>query len=380
MSEELRPEEQIVEPQEEITQEAEVEAPMEAEPEKVEEVPTEEEPKVEEPETEEEERKVEKTPEEPEAEPEVEKEEENKPKEETPQEEEKVEEPKVEEPVEDVEAIKKELAELKAIQQEEKEIKDFSTKRDVAINQYNEMCGRLANALAGEFEKYGIDTTKSIDEIAKEDPAKAEIAKGLITQAERIQNEQKAKVNDELNAAFTDIVFTRAARLMEKFELTEQQQEVVAETFIAIMENSGIKDLAEDLMAKVELAVAKAKMVAPKVVEAVKETKEAVEAVKEVVEAIKEEPKVEVEEQVPEVVIPEPVVEPVAEEDFKEGAVQNAEVTPAAALDETNVLQKLASLPHKERVAFYKENYDLITRASQIASAEHARRMTNGEV
>lgn len=354
----------------EVIEEPVVEEPKE-EPEQVEEP---EQPK-EEPEQQEEEEK-EKPVEEPKEEPvEEPKDEEEKPE---------VEEPKEEpETQEDIEAIKKELEELKAERQEENQLKEFTEKRDNSIQEYNDMCNRLANALQGEFEKYGIDINKTMDELAKEDPTKAEIAKGLIQQAERIQNEQKAKINNELNTAFTDIVFTKAARLMEKFDLTEEQQVVVAETFLNIMQNSGIKDLAEDLSAKVELAVAKAKMVVPKVVEAVKETKEAVEAIKEAVDAVKEEPvkgeEVPVEPQVP--AEPEqPKVEPVAVEDFEEGVADKTVSAPAADIDETNVLQKLAALPHKERVAFYTKHYDLITRASLIAAREHEQRLRNGEV
>lgn len=287
------------------------------------------------------------------------------------------------EPQEDIEAIKKELEELKAERQEENQLKEFTEKRDNSIQEYNNMCNRLANALQGEFEKYGIDINKTMDELVKEDPAKAEIAKGLIQQAERIQNEQKAKINNELNTAFTDIVFTKAARLMEKFDLTEEQQVVVAETFLNIMQNSGIKDLTEDLSAKVELAVAKAKMVVPKVVEAVKETKEAVDAIKEAVDAVKEEP-TKGEEAPAEPEVPaepeQPKVEPVAVEDFEEGVADKTVSAPAADIDETNVLQKLAALPHKERVAFYTKHYDLITRASLIAAREHEQRLRNGEV
>lgn len=380
MSDELNvnnPEEQVVDPTQgvepaiEVTDEvidgqAEV-SPEVEEPEK--EVPEENEaPKEEEVKEEEEPSRDEEEVNEPE------KVEEEEPKEEPEQPKEEVEEPEEAPPEEDVEAIKRELEELKAIQKEEQDLKEFATKRDNCVNEYNEMCGRLANALQGEFEKYGIDVNKSLDDIAKEDPAKAEIAKGLIAQAQRIQEEQKAKVNQELNTAFTDIVFTKAARIMEKFNLTDAQQGIVAETFINIMENSGIRDLAEDLQAKVELAVAKAKMVAPAVVKAVEETKEAVEAIKEVAEVVQQEPLVE-EQPKPQ----EPVVEPVAVDDFAEGVVERKDTTPAAALDESNVLQKLASLPHKERVAFYKENFDLITRASMKAAREHEQRLRNGE-
>lgn len=308
---------------------------------------------------------------------------EEEPKEQEEQEEKPEEEQEKPEPQEDIEAIKKELEELKAERQEENQLKEFTEKRDNSIQEYNNMCDRLANALQGEFEKYGIDINKTMDELAKEDPAKAEIAKGLIQQAERIQNEQKAKINNELNTAFTDIVFTKAARLMEKFDLTEEQQVVVAETFLNIMQNSGIKDLAEDLSAKVELAVAKAKMVVPKVVEAVKETKEAVDAIKEAVDAVKEEP-TKGEEAPAEPEVPaepeQPKVEPVAVEDFEEGVADKTVSAPAADIDETNVLQKLAALPHKERVAFYTKHYDLITRASLIAAREHEQRLRNGEV
>ena len=73
-------------------------------------------------------------------------------------------------------------------------------------------------------------------------------------------------------------------------------------------------------------------------------------------------------------------VEPVAVEDFEEGVADKTVSAPAADIDETNVLQKLAALPHKERVAFYTKHYDLITRASLIAAREHEQRLRNGEV
>lgn len=336
---------------------------------------------------------------------EEEKETEEAPQEEEPQEEEapqeeapaEVEEPEVEDVKEElpqeenIEDVKRELEELKAIQKEQEELANFAQKRDTSIKEYNEMCGRLANALQGEFERYGIDTTKSLDDLRKEDPTKAEIAKGLIEQAQRIQEEQKTKVNNELNTAFQDVVFTKAARIMDKFKLTVEQQGIAAETFINIMENSGLKDMAEDLQAKIELAVARAKMIAPAVVKAVEETKEAVEAAKEVVEVVKEAKEM---TEVPEEAEPpkgaeevpeapkepeQPKVEPMDVDDFKEGVVEHKDSTPSAALDESNVLQKLASLPHKKRVAFYKENFDLITRASMIAAREHEQRLRNGE-
>lgn len=371
----------VPEPNSEEPKEVIKEPEVEEQPKEPEQVEEPQQQPEEEPEQQEEETKDEPV-EEPAKEAEEQKEEE--PKEQEEEEKADEEQPKEEpEPQEDIEAIKKELEELKAERQEENQLKEFTEKRDNSIQEYNDMCNRLANALQGEFEKYGIDINKTMDELAKEDPAKAEIAKGLIQQAERIQNEQKAKINNELNTAFTDIVFTKAARLMEKFDLTEEQQVVVAETFLNIMQNAGIKDLAEDLSAKVELAVAKAKMVVPKVVEAVKETKEAVDAIKEAVDAVKEEPtkgeEAPVEPEIP--AEPEqPKVEPVAVEDFEEGVADKTVSAPAADIDETNVLQKLAALPHKERVAFYTKHYDLITKASLIAAREHEQRLRNGEV
>lgn len=271
----------------------------------------------------------------------------------------------------DVEALRKEVEELRAVQKEEAALKEFEVKRNTAIRQYDETCEKLANALAGEFERYGIDTTKTLEDIKKEDPAKAQIAIGLITQAERLKSEHKAKINSELNSAFTDMVFDKAARLMDKFGLTEDQQVAAAETFLTIMENTGIKDMAEDLATKVELAVAKAKMVAPAVEKAVKETVEAVQAVQEAAEVIKEEvPPVEKNEPAKEEPVkPEPVVEAVDVSDFEDGIAGGKGVPEGNAITVDNVLEKLAALPHKERVGFYKEHFALINQASAKQSA-----------
>lgn len=290
---------------------------------------------------------------------------------------------------ENVEDIKKQLAEKEAELAEERAIQSYEHDVREANQQLDSFLANLSNAMVQEFAKYGIDTNTNLDELKKQDPAKAQVAENIIKQAQAVKAQAMANVQNNLNDRLTDVVFTKASRIFDKYELTNEQGQVAAETFINILTQSGIRDMGDDLIAKVELAVARAKLLKPKVEKVVDDAKEVVketvEAVKDVIEAkapekeekekkeeVKEE---EIKKEEPEKVeekedAPASVVETPTLDEFKEGAVtSNQAAGDAVTVD--NVLAKMASLPFKDRVRFYAEHKELAEQAmAKNADAE----------
>lgn len=260
------------------------------------------------------------------------------------------------------EKVKAELEELKATQKEEREVTaflDFKSGQEKALAKFNSFLGEQVEKA---FKNSGIDVTKSIDEIRKDDPEKAKKAEAIVREAIKAQenfvNAQNAQAKEKLQA----IVFNKAGRMFDKYNLSTEESAVVAETFLDILETVGLTDLGNDLKRKVELAVGRAKLLVPKAEKAVEEVKDAVEAVKEVasdaVDAIKE------------VITGEKEVkeEPPVEEEkidvsaFTEGIIKGtSNVGESVTVD--NVLDKLAQCPFKERTEFYQKYFDLINEA-----------------
>lgn len=319
--------------------------------------------------------------------------------EEKPAEEEKVEEPEVKEetPVKDVtepekeeeltepetvkeevdvDAIKAELEELKAEKAEAEEVEALGRENARVANEFNQLCQGLGKGLEEAFEKYSIPTDKTIEELEKEDPAKAQLARNLTKQANDIIEAAKKDAEAFLNEKAHEVVFKKADRLLQKMDISEEEAPIVAETFLDIIAQAGIKDLHDDLKAKLELAVAKAKMVvkaAGKTVDVVKTAadvaKEYVDKVADKIEKVeeiisdKEEPKKEEkpEEKVPAKPEPPKVVEEIDRAEFEEGVGSKSE--PASGINVDNVLEKMAALPFKDRNAFYKEHFALVEEA-----------------
>ena len=165
-----------------------------------------------------------------------------------------------------------------------------------------------------------------------------------------------------------ELIFNRVEKEVEKYHLTPEQMKATAETFIAIMNETGIADLAEDLRAKVKLAVAQAVMDNPRVEKKEEKTPEK-EDEKEL-ETIEEVPVVEEEEE------KKPKAEEVVEEEspkpdlseFKEGV--DGGTTPTAAVTEDNIIETIAALPYRERTKFITENYDVYMSAMRKARAK----------
>lgn len=289
---------------------------------------------------------------------------------------------------EELEKAKAELAEKEAELQEEKAIKSYEDDVREANKQYDEFLTNLGNAMLQEFAKYGIDANTNLDELRKSDPAKAQVAENIIRQAQQAKDMATRNVQNNLNDRLTDVVFTKASRLFDKYELTHEQGEVAAETFVNILSQSGIRDMGDDLIAKVELAVARAKLLKPKVEKVIDDAKEVVkeakEAVKDVIEAkapekeikeVKEETakKEEIKEEQEATPKVESVVEAPSIDEFKESAVISNQAA-GDAITEDNVLEQMAKLPFKERTAFYAQHRALCERAMAKHSEAESQR------
>lgn len=304
-------------------------------------------------------------------------EEEKEPKEENEKttEEEEEEKPEVVEEQVDVEAIKRELEELKAEKEEKAELEALNKENAKVAREFDELCGKLGEALEGELKKFGIPLDKSIEELEAEDKAKADIARRLTQEANDLIERAKQDANKFIADKARDLVFKKADRMLKGYEVSEEEVPVVAETFLDIIDQAGVRDLEDDLRAKLELAVAKAKMVckhvakaadtvstiAGKVADKIEDVVDKVEKVEEAIKptteekskkpSIEEHPKAEPEKQ-------EPVIDTSEFEEGVGGAPQ-----PASGISVDNVLEKMASLPYKEQTRFYKENIALIEEA-----------------
>lgn len=218
-------------------------------------------------------------------------------------------------------------------------------------------------------KKYNIPTDISMEELEKQDPTKAAIAKEIAQNAQRVmeQKHQEMEQARELEAA--KVVFSKAEKLFDKHKLTQEQAEVAADTFIAIIQETGVQDLGEDLKNKVELAVAKALMKVPVVME-----------VHEKIETIKKEEKEPATDTTvlkntsPEIEVkPEEKTEtkgdvpPPDLSEFMEDATSTSTVENPDVVTSDNILQKLASLPFRERTRFLAEHMDVYNEAMRKA-------------
>ena len=287
-----------------------------------------------------------------------------------------------EESAEDVEKVKAELEALREAEEERKGLEDLGNLVQNVETEYNRVLNGIQKALNDTLDQYGIDKTKTLDELRKEDPAKAVIAEDLIRQANEVKQFNETNLTKQVQDKGAELVFKKAEKLFNKYTLSHEQAEVAADTFINIMMNVGVNDLGEDLAAKVELAAARAKLVIPDAVSEAEVKDEApVETVEDVVdvpaaEDTAEEPKEEKtdkpeekpeeEEQKPEVKV---TVEKPSIDSLKEGVADGdsgaANSNPITA---DNVLEVMASVPFKNRVQFYKDHEDLINEAARRRS------------
>lgn len=277
-----------------------------------------------------------------------------------------------EEPTEDVEKVRAELEALREAEEERKGLEDLGNLVQNVETEYNRVLNGIQKALNDTLDQYGIDKTKTLDELRKEDPAKAVIAEDLIRQANEVKQFNETNLTKQVQDKGAELVFKKAEKLFNKYTLSHEQAEVAADTFINIMMNVGVNDLGEDLAAKVELAAARAKLVVPDAVEAEIKDETPVETVEDVVdvpeaEDTAEEPKEEKEEdKKPEVKV---TVEKPSIDALKEGVADgDSGAANSNPITVDNVLQVMASVPFKNRVQFYKDHEDLINEAARKRS------------
>lgn len=302
----------------------------------------------------------------------------NTPTEETPTEEKDAlpDEPETVKEEVDVDAIRAELEDLKAEKAEAEEVEALGKENARVANEFNQLCQGLGKGLEEAFEKYSIPTDKTIEELEKEDPAKAQLARNLTKQANDIIEAAKKDAEAFLSEKAHEVVFKKADRLLQKMDISEEEAPIVAETFLDIIAQAGIRDLHDDLKAKLELAVAKAKMVvkaAGKTVDVVKTAAEVVrervdkvaEKIDKVEEIIKDEPakKEEKPEEKPAKAI-EPPVEEIDKSEFEEGVGAKSE---PASLSVDNFLERLDQVKDLDKPAFIKANYALFEAAMKKA-------------
>lgn len=330
-------------------------------------------------------------------------EEEKEHKEEEEQEEVAEEDVKEEEEEVDVEQLKKELAELKAEKEDEARERELVEVAQNVEVEYDRVVKGINEALRETLEQYQIPVDKSIQELEKEDPAKAQIARNLLVQAKQALDFNTQRLSNQYKSKEQDVIFTKAERLFNKYELSNEQAQVAAETFVSILQASGLQDLKDDLAAKVELSVAQARFKVPTVTPPVETVKE---------EPVKEAPKVEAEPATepekadenkpeeeaskPEEKAEEKAPEAPAEEfklergvakeavsrkvvnnldDYKEGINGSSSVEAAKAVNKDNVLAKLAALPPRERQRFMKENFALVNAAMRDFNVKNSKRI-----
>lgn len=264
--------------------------------------------------------------------------------------EETLEEPEVT-PGESVEELKQKIEALeyeKAIDTSVREYDDLlaKNKRD-----FEDFQSALAERIKQECVKYGVPLDMDIERMRVEAPDKYNILCNICNVADQQTNAVRTEIENQERQAAQDIVFTKAGVEMAAFKLTQEQAKAASQTFVKIVNETGIRDLGEDLKAKVELAVAHAKMLVPDIQkvaedvhETIKDAKTVVEKAVEAVQEVKEVTKDTVEDKLKE---------------YKEGAAAG-EISAGPEVTKDNVMEIYLSKKGKDRLAFFAKHKDLI--------------------
>lgn len=262
------------------------------------------------------------------------------------------------------------LEELRTEKEEREALETCNIEVMKVEREFQDCSNKIAQALKDSFAQNGIDSSKTMEELKKEDPAKATLAMQFIAQAQELKAQLENAAVNEISKHQNEVIYRAASREFEKMGLNLEQAKEAVKTFKRIVNEIGVTDLKEDLQMKVQLAAGRAKivvpegMVAPEVKPAKAEgvadddTTEIKDSSPEIEEATKK-----VKEEKPEEVPPTPVVEKPKVEDFEEGVGGKGSSGAGTIINELNVLEELAKLPYKERAKFYKEHEDSIAKA-----------------
>lgn len=299
--------------------------------------------------------------------------------------EEPVEEEKKEETVEEdsednqtPEDMRAELEELRYSRDEENALREIGKAHSDAQSEMQEFQTRVTQILEQGLKHYGIDPEKSIEDIAKEDPAKADIARELLNSAQQHIQAKQQELIQRVGQMEQNVVFNRAEREIKKFKLTAEQEIEAAKMFVKIINATGVADISEDLKEKVRLAVASAKMSVP--VEEIIKKEEVPDTsdttAQEAGTNVLETPSEKIEEKTEEKVEEKSDVTPKVDiDDYKESPTDTAKITVSSTpeINESNVIAKMAAMPYKDRVAFMIEHQDIVDAAMRKESARRER-------
>lgn len=269
------------------------------------------------------------------------------------------------------EDMRAELEELRYSRDEENALREISKAQSDAQSEMQEFQTKVTQILEQGLKHYGIDPEKSIEDIAKEDPAKADIVRELLNSAQQHIQAKQQELIQRVGQMEQNVVFNRAEREIKKFKLTAEQEIEAAKMFVKIINATGVADISEDLKEKVRLAVASAKMSVP-VEEIIKE-----EEVPDTSDTnILETPSEKTEEKVEDKVEAKSDVTPKVDiDDYMESPTDTAKITVSSTpeINESNVIAKMAAMPYKDRVAFMIEHQDIVDAAMRKESARRER-------
>ena len=267
------------------------------------------------------------------------------------------------------------LEQLRA-EKEDREALEACNKEVMKVEEeFNQCTNKIAEALRTSFAQNDIDPTKSLEELRKENPAKATLAEQFIRQATELKANLEKAAMEEVAKHQNEVIYRAASREFVKMGLNLEQAKNAVATFKRIVNEIGVTDLGDDLKMKVQLAAGRAKIVVPEVesdraagseTTVDNDTTDLKEPSpeKEKVEPTKESEK---EKDIPPTPVVEKLSEPVVEkprvEDFEEGVTGKTSVNAGTMINELNVLDELAKLPYRKRAKFYKEHEDVISKA-----------------
>ena len=269
------------------------------------------------------------------------------------------------------EDMRAELEELRYSRDEENALREIGKAQSDAQSEMQEFQTKVTQILEQGLKHYGIDPEKSIEDIAKEDPAKADIARELLNSAQQHIQAKQQELIQRVGQLEQNVVFNRAEREIKKFKLTAEQEIEAAKMFVKIINATGVADISEDLKEKVRLAVASAKMSVP--VEEIIKKEEASDTSD---TKVLEQPSEKIEGKVEDKVEDKSDVTPKVDiDDYKESPTDTAKITVSSTpeINEANVIAKMAAMPYKDRVAFMIEHQDIVDAAMRKESARRER-------
>ena len=270
-----------------------------------------------------------------------------------------------------IEEIKAENERLKAMLEQKNEYAEIAEVEQQEQNRLIEFQKKLRADFEHQMKAYEIPMDKTLEEIKKEDPTKGKIMEELFNMSIALVQQEEAKSRAVVQNKINNAIFKKAEQEFSKFTMSPEQEQIAAETFVAIMQKYGVEDLGEDIKEKVLTSVGRAKMLSPDVVEAVSEPAKPAEDEK--VEEVEEQPKEKEqpkEDEQPEVKEPAEPVQEVNMADFTQGIVGNPSAS-NETVTEHNVMEILKSLPSRERPKFYKEHAALLNHVTEVNFNKH---------